>query len=225
MRPSRALAALALLLSLAARAAPPPQPPAFRLGDGAAPLGYQARLAIDPESDVFEGRIEIALRIRRPQPVLWLNATDLTIISADFEKDGRRVELSTIAGGEDFVGFAAPEPLPAGEAKIVVRYRGKVDSLATEGIFRQKEGADWYVLSQFEAISARRAWPCFDEPGWKTPWQLTLDVPEALVAVSNTPIVEEKPLEAGRKRVTFKRTAPLPAYLIALVRSRSSTVS
>jgi alanyl aminopeptidase len=216
MRKTCAIAALSLLLSLAAHGAAPAKPPEFRLGDAVRPLGYQARLAIDPESDVFEGRIEIALDIRRPQPVLWLNATDLTIVSADFEKDGRRVELTSIAGGEDFVGFAGAEPLPAGEAKLVVRYRGKIDSLSTEGIFRQKEGTDWYVLSQFEAISARRAWPCFDEPGWKTPWQLTLDVPEALVAVSNTPIVDEKPLDGGRKRITFKRTAPLPAYLIAL---------
>ena len=216
MHETCAIAALSLLLSLAAGAAAPAQPPEFRLGDAVEPLAYQARLVIDPARDDFEGRIEISLNVRRPQAVLWLNATDLAIVSADFEKDGQRVELATVKGGEDFIGFAGAEPLPVGEATLVVRYRGKIDSLATEGIFRQKEGADWYVVSQFEAISARRAWPCFDEPGWKTPWQLTLDVPEGLVAVSNTPIVDEKALDAGRKRVTFQRTAPLPTYLIAL---------
>ena len=51
-----------------------------------------------------------------------------------------------------------------------------------------REGADWYVFTQFEALGARRAYPCFDEPDSKVPWQITLEVPHSLVAVSNTPV-------------------------------------
>ena len=57
--------------------------------------------------------------------------------------------------------------------------------------------------------------PCFDEPDSKVPWKLTLDVPDKLVAVSNTPAVHEQALGAGKKRVEFAVTKPLPTYLVA----------
>jgi cytosol alanyl aminopeptidase len=203
-------------LCIATAAFAQPKPPDFRLGDGATPLGYEATLAIDPSRDDFEGSITIALRINRPQAVLWLNGTGLTVLAASLDWADRRVDLATVPGGEDFIGFTAPEALPAGEAKLAIRYRGKLDTLATRGLFKQQEGDDWYVLSQFEALSARRAYPCFDEPGWKTPWQVTLEVPAGLVAVSNTPVLEEMRLDDGRRRVRFKRTPPLPSYLVAM---------
>ncbi len=198
--------------------APPPgaKPPAFRLGDAATPLAYAARLSIDPARTEFEGDITIDMRLNRPQDVLWLNGTDLVIVSAYIETGGRRTELAAAEGEKDFIGFAASEMLPAGDARLQVRYRGKLEGLSTRGLFRQQEGADWYVVSQFEALSARRAFPCFDEPGWKTPWQLTLDVPAGMVAASNSPIAEETPLAGDSRRVRFAPTAPLPSYLVAL---------
>ncbi|HWE27573.1 MAG TPA: M1 family metallopeptidase, partial [Polyangia bacterium] len=62
---------------------------------------------------------------------------------------------------------------------------------------------------------ARRAWPCFDQPDMKTPWQLTLEVPEKLATISNTRIVSTKSEHPGMKTVTFAETAPLPSYLVA----------
>ena len=210
------VATLVAWLCIATSAFAQPKPPDFRLGDAATPLGYEATLAIDPSSDAFEGSITIALRINRPQAVLWLNATGLSVLAASLDFADRRVDLATVPGGEDFIGFAAPDALPAGDAMLAIRYRGKLDILSTRGLFKQQEGDDWYVLSQFEALSARRAYPCFDEPGWKTPWQITLEVPAGLVAVSNTPVLEETRLDDGRRRVSFKRTPPLPSYLVAM---------
>src|SRR5262249_5259241 len=71
-----------------------------------------------------------------------------------------------------------------------------------------------YVYTQFESLYARRVFPCFDEPDSKVPWQLTLDVPAKLIAVSNTPVVREQAL-GDKRRVEFAATKPLPSYLIA----------
>ena len=38
------------------------------------------------------------------------------------------------------------------------------------------------------ADDAREAFPCWDEPNFKIPYQLTLEVPAAHEAVSNTPV-------------------------------------
>ena len=46
----------------------------------------------------------------------------------------------------------------------------------------------------------RRVFPCFDEPSYKSPWQLTLTIPAGSSAVSNTPIVSESPAPGGGAR-------------------------
>jgi alanyl aminopeptidase len=196
-----------------------PQPPAFRLGDVATPLEYNATLAIDPRQPQFAGEVRIAIRVNRAAPVLWLNATSLTIDSAEFEQNKRKIAVNIVAGGEDFVGFEARgAEFTPGIALATLRYRGKLEPVSTRGLFRQQDRGEWYVVSQFEAISARRAFPCFDEPGWKTPWRLTIDAPASDVVVSNTPETRAAaaPGRNGWMRHEFAQTKPLPSYLIAM---------
>ena len=68
-----------LFAAMAAHAQDGVKPPAFRLGDAATPLEYGATLAIDPKATQFSGEVRITMRINRYTPVLWLNATGLTI--------------------------------------------------------------------------------------------------------------------------------------------------
>ena len=195
------------------------QPPAFRLGDAAAPSAYEVELAIDPREKTFAGRIRIELRFSRATPILWLNGTHLDIESAEFQQGGRAIQASVIAGGEDFVGFEPRgEPFAAGPAVADIRFRAPIEGVATHGLFSQKEGGEWYVISQFEAIDARRAFPCFDEPGWKTPWRVAIETPAPNEVVSNTPEVRaaDSTQRPGWKRHEFAVTKPLPSYLVAL---------
>ncbi|MGB8857461.1 MAG: M1 family metallopeptidase [Burkholderiales bacterium] len=196
----------------------PATPPVLRLGDSVTPLRYAARLVVDPARDDFDGEISIDVRINIPAKIIWLNATEIKISAAKIELQSAAagMVLKPLSGGNDFVGLQADSILPAGDARITIQYSGRLEPLATYGLFKQKSGNDFYVVSQFEAYDARRAFPCFDEPGWKTPWQITLDVPKDLVAVSNTPQKSEQALPGSWKRIGFAQTPPLPAYLIAV---------
>ncbi len=218
--PMLACAAFAAsLASCLACAADSPRPPEFRLGDTATPTAYQAHVAIDPRESSFSGEIRIELRFNRAAPVLWLNASGLTVESAEVEQAARRIAVKVIPGGEDFVGFAPAEgAFGAGAAVATIRYRGGIDPVSRRGIYRQSEGGEWYVITQFEAISARFAWPCFDEPGWKTPWRLTIDAPSSDVVASNTMEagIAEIAAKPGWTRHVFAATKPLPSYLVAL---------
>src|SRR5262249_15395580 len=65
-----------------------------------------------------------------------------------------------------------------------------------------------------EAIAARTAFPCFDEPGLKIPWSEVLVVPKGAQAVANTHEISRAD-EGAWSRVRFADTVPLPSYLTA----------
>jgi alanyl aminopeptidase len=207
-----ALAALCAILPAAAQ-----QPPTFRLGDAATPHAYELALAIDPRQERFSGTVRITLRVNHAADALWLNAEDLDIDEAVFENGGRRVTARMLPAPHDFAGFAIEGGFQPGDYVAEIRFRAPLEPLDTRGLFRQREGGEWYAITQFEAISARRAFPCFDEPQWKTPWRVTIDAPAADRVVWNTP--EERavdaPGKAGWKRHVFAESKPLTTYLVA----------
>ncbi|MGH2901215.1 MAG: M1 family metallopeptidase, partial [Solirubrobacteraceae bacterium] len=193
-----------------------PAQPTLRLPRNFLPTGYAARLDLDPSKAGFEGSIQIAGNVSEPSRVIWLNARKLTVHKAVAQRTGQPdVALTATPRGEDFLELRAPRALDAGAWTLAIDYAGEFDALNTAGAFKQTVGDASYVYSQFEAVYARRAFPCFDEPDNKVPWKLTLDVPKQLVAVNNAPQLSESPLDGGKKRVEFGVTKPLPSYLVA----------
>ncbi len=200
----------------AAPAATEPQsPPALRLPGTALPAHYRVSITVVPGQAPFKGEVDIDLRLTAPTSILWLNATGLTITEAHLEALGAITPAHAVAGGDDFVGFALDAPARAGTARLHVAYAGKVSAKDDRGLFVEDEEGAPYVFTQFESIDARRAFPCFDEPSFKVPWQLTLHVREGDTALSNTPVVSETHEAAGMKAVRFDETKPLPSYLVA----------
>jgi alanyl aminopeptidase len=191
-------------------------PPQLRLPAGFAPTRYAVDWTIDPSRETFEGVVDIDLRFDRPAPVLWLNAKEIDIHEAVLVQNGKPVKVRVLPGDENFAGFAFDPPAAVGAARLRIAYQAKINPRDTTGVFRQKVGDDWYVYTQFESIDARRALPCFDEPSYKVPWQLTLRIPRGLMAVSNTPVESETDGGANSRVVRFRATRPLPSYLVAI---------
>ncbi|MBC7975561.1 MAG: M1 family metallopeptidase, partial [Myxococcales bacterium] len=190
--------------------------PTLRLPRNFVPTGYAARLDVDPASPGFEGAIQIAGTVSERSLVIWLHARKLTVHKAVAQRPGEPdIALTATAKGTDFLELRAARPLEPGAWTLAIDYAGAFEALSTSGVFKQTVADASYVYTQFEAVYARRGFPCFDEPDNKVPWKLTLDVPKALVAVSNTAATSEAPLEGGKKRVEFAQTKPLPSYLVA----------
>jgi alanyl aminopeptidase len=205
------LLALAFLLAL-----PAPAPPSgLRLGSGVRPLRAAVDLRIVPSAERFSGTVDIDLELREATSTVWLNGTGLEVSAARLEFD-RRSRAARVVLGEDRLGFSFDHAVGPGKARLHVEYHGSLSATETEGLFRRREGDEWYAFSQFEATDARRAFPCFDEPSFKIPWRLTLHVRGGDVAVSNMPVVGTVSEKEGLKRVDFAETPPLPSYLLAL---------
>jgi len=210
MRPICVLVCLAACLRAA------DNPPKLRLVEveNIQPVSYRAELTLDPAKNAFSGTISIKMDIEGPLQTIWLNQEKIQIQSATLSTGGKVLKATTVPGGSDFVGLQFVSMVPAGPAIATIQYTGIVEEKNTSAIFRQQDSGNWYIFSQFEPTDARGAFPCFDEPSYKTPWQLTLHVPESVSAISNTPIVSEKSTD-GVKTVVFKETKPLPSYLVA----------
>lgn len=194
-------------------ALPDPAPPAFRLPGEVRPTRASLELTILPDQDHFDGIARFDLAIASATPVIWLHATDLTQPSATIDGKPARV----VTGNEDLIGVIPAIPLQAGTATLELHYRAGIDRERSRGVYADKEGADWYAYTFFEAIDARRAFPCFDEPGFKIPWQLTFHVRREHVALANAPVLSETDEPGGMKRVVIAETKPLPSYLVAFV--------
>ncbi len=210
------LLVIALIACSSVWAANDPQPPQFRLPAFAAPTRYRANLTVAPNKDTLTGQIEIDFRFLQASPVLWLNADKITIQDATLTVGGQNVPLKILPQPKDLVGFAFDRPIGPGAATTRIKYQGEISRKDMQGIYQVKDGDRWYIYSMFENIAARRAYPCFDEPGFKVPWQLTLNVPKDLSAFSNTPVLSETPAADGMKTVKFAETKPLPSYLVAI---------
>ncbi len=189
--------------------------PTLRLPRLFTPTGYTARLVIDPAKPTFAGDIRIAGTISTATSVIWLHGQQLRVQQASATGSaGVPTELHVTPHGPDLLELRSEGALAPGPWTLALAYTGQVDAVNTTGMFVETTGGEKYIFSQFEALYARRVFPCLDEPDSKVPWQLTLDVPKGLVALANTPVTKESEL-GGAHRVEFATTKPLPSYLIA----------
>jgi alanyl aminopeptidase len=222
------LLAVALALTPACRTTddPPPAPPSTpraptppsdgRLPRDVTPLAYRLALDVDPGQPGFAGRVDIEIELTRPRDHIWLHAEGLTFSQAQIitGHDSHRDAHVTVHD-DGFAVVSAPQTVPPGTATLSLVFNGRFDE-ALDALYRVKVGDDDYAFTQFEPLAARRAFPCFDEPGFKTPFEIALTVPVGLSAASNGPLVSKRPLDDETMLWRFAPTRALPTYLVAL---------
>ena len=206
------LAAILLPSACALRAAGPPQ---FRLPNIGRPARYRLDLTIIPSEPSFKGMATISVDLKERTGTVWLNARDLAIDGVKVATGGTFEAARWKTTGGEFLGIDFPQVLGPGPLRLEIRYRGKLDDKSNVGAYRKKSGDDWYVYTSFTPIDARRAFPCFDEPGYKAPWELTLHVKRDQVAVANAPEASESDEPDGMKRVVFAATQILASEVVA----------
>lgn len=203
----------ASLLTVSTSAAVPPK---LRLDDSVRPARDEAELTLATDATTFSGAIDIDVELAQPLSLVWLNAVDLSIREADVRAGGKTLSATVEPGDRNFVGWRVPGVIPGGPARLHIRYEGKINPRDTAGLFQGRDGSETYLYTQLESLDERRAFPRFDQPNFKTPWQLTLHVGKEHTAVSHTPEVSETAGAGGMKKVVFAPTRPLPSYLVAL---------
>jgi len=112
--------------------------------------------------------------------------------------------------------LVAAAPIEPGEVTIHLAYSAPL-SEKLRGIYRVKEGDDHFVFTQFEPSDARRLLPCFDDPIYKVPFDVSVTAPKGNEVFANTKEVKRTDTADGTGvRFDFATSEPMPAYLLAL---------
>ena len=187
----------------------------LRLPKTITPTAYRLALRVDPNQPNHSGDVTISLDVKKPGKLIRMHAVDMKVDSAVLQIAGKTYTATAHQRTSDVLDLDFAQAFPKGQGQLSIAFTGHIDDKDSQGLFRQKEGGEWYAFTQFESISARLAFPSFDEPGWKVPWTLALTIPQSMTAVASSPMAREVPLEGGQKRVEFQTTKPLPSYLLA----------
>ena len=194
--------------------------PHAMLGSNVAPTAYRLDLVMNPDDDGFSGTVDIDVKIEQPTDKIWLHSksTEVTRAVADVSGLGEvPLSFTQIDNAEAPSGIAylsSETVLPAGEATLTIEYN-KPYNLSLNSAYKVERGEDAYIVTQFEPLGAREAFPSFDEPRFKIPFTISITSPAEDVVVANTPEISAETTEDGWIKHSFAQTRPLPTYLIA----------
>lgn len=206
-------------LTAAADPAPDPAAPLGRLPDAATPTAYRLDMTILPDRPRFSGHDEIDVTVRAPTTHLYMHGRDLNVSRSVARMGGATMPVTyTQVDPTGVVRIDFPRAV-TGPITLAFDYDAAFGSNPS-GLYRIDVGGTWYSWSQFESIDARAAYPSFDEPGYKTPFAISITTAAGNKTVSNAPEASVTPVASGPgalEKHVFQVTKPLPTYLVAMV--------
>jgi len=194
------------------------QIPIGKLPEWVVPESYDLDFKIDPAQKGYTGKTTIHLKLAQATDHIWIHGKSLTvkdvsITSAEGAKTTAKYEQASEVDGVSKIKFA--KTLPAGQYQLVLDFNAAYDQ-QLDGIYKIEFEGKPYVMTQMEAISARQSFPSFDEPRFKTPFNIRLTIPSKYSGFANTQQTSEQAEKSGWKTLSFAQTKPLPTYLLAL---------
>ena len=235
--PAASLIALAAMLSAcastagretapasAAPAAVPGQIPT-QLPRNVRPLQYSISATPDAANLRFTGSVLIDIEVVEATDTITLNAADLEIGIARLSPIGNppstvfEVGRTSLDAGRQTASFRFDKPIAPGRYRLALDYSGKIYTQAA-GLFaldyETEAGKKRALFTQFQAPDARRFFPGWDEPQFRTPYNLTVTVPAGQDVIGNMPQAGVQNRPDGTKTVTFQATPPMSSYLLFL---------
>ncbi|KEG07060.1 aminopeptidase [Trypanosoma grayi] len=187
------------------------------------PQHYKVSILPDFDTFLFAGHVDIKIVAKQHQNSITLNYNELTFVKVTLKPASdlspeEQVPIEAIVLNEP--EMKATFPLQKGfigEAILSIDYTGAInDKLA--GFYRSKytvNGKDAYMgTTQFEAVDARRALPCWDEPAVKAVFEVVITAPSSMLVLSNMPHCQKEDL-GSKTRWSFEPTPKMSTYLLA----------
>jgi aminopeptidase N len=181
------------------------------------PNQYGIEITVDLDTFTYDLNETINFDLEKPSNTLTFHAFNLEI--EKIEVDGIVPVSTSFDIKKQTVSFVFSEDVSLGNHSLRAIAHGTIqDSL--HGFYRsryERDGSTHYMATtQFEAIHAREAIICIDEPVAKALFDVTLIVPKDLAALSNGEIISES-VSGDIKTVKFETTPKMSTYLLAFI--------
>ncbi|XP_049870006.1 aminopeptidase N [Pectinophora gossypiella] len=205
-----------------------------RLNKAVQPTNYRLELEPYLEDAVFKGHVKINL--------VWLLDADEITLHCAHEIEITETEVKILGHNSDrvdtidIVKQTMDPKKPVLNIKldriiqrgtkgfIVFSYNGNMETATTEAFFKTVYITDQEVErivagTQLRPTNARRMFPCFDEPSYKTPFELSVVRPKNMIALSNTPVAKTEEITGEPNAVWdhFEKTPPMSTFTLGLV--------
>lgn len=189
------------------------------------PLAYILSIEPDLESGTYDGHVSIELHVENDSNSISLNSVDLDIHSTRIQRGGKDIISSptiTYDQPSQQIVISFGKTLKAGERVQLNQAFSGILNNQSAGFYRSRymdeDGKEkWIASTMMQPSSCRRAFPCFDEPGLKATFSLTLLVEHPLMCLGNMNILAIQDFPGPKKKVIFNRTPPMSTYLVAFV--------
>ncbi|XP_035785973.1 aminopeptidase N-like [Anopheles albimanus] len=203
----------------------------YRLPKASVPIHYDVHLTtnIHRNDRTFTGTVAIKLQVIEPTDKLVLHQRGLQLSAARISSllagiDGPATPIGDVTFATEtqraHLTLTAAMVLQPGYYQVEIDYSGRL-STDDDGFYVSSYVADngerrYLATTQFESTSARRAFPCYDEPALKATFTITITHGALYGAISNTEQVSR--IVSGESATTkFKTTPLMSSYLIAFV--------
>ncbi len=189
------------------------------IGTNVIPKNYRLNFIPDMKSFTFKGEEHIDAEVSKPSRIITLNANELKIKRASVSCNGKELGAKVKYQKQLERVQLLLDGTVSGKIVIHITYSG-VNNDKMYGFYRSTyklpSGKTGVMLtSQFEAVDARAAFPCIDEPAMKATFEVSFEIDSELEAVSNMPVERTSP--KGRKKiVSFMKTPKMAPYLLYL---------
>lgn len=191
------------------------------------PTHYDVAVTPDAPNLKFTGKVVIDLDIVTPTRDIVLNIADITLSKVEISGETAAPKIK-LDDKQQTATFTFASTLPKGRRKLTIEYAGRIYEQAS-GLFaldygtgKEKKRA---LFTQFENSDARRFVPCWDEPGIKSTYALTVTVPAGEMPISNMPAAKTEKVVGGLKRVQFASSPKMSSYLLFLATGDFERVS
>ncbi|XP_071956915.1 aminopeptidase N-like [Antedon mediterranea] len=195
-----------------------------RLPNSLRPVHYELEIKTDLTNFTFNGKVKITIVCDKSTDVILINSKLLNI-------DHSSVKLSGLGGQTMDVLDVAMYPeeqymlvLLEGKLKLNEEYYFSVEFTGPltddlNGFYRSSYTTStgdkrWLAVTFFSPTNARRAFPCFDDPGLKATFAITVIHRSEYTALSNMPVLSSELTENGWKTTRFKTSLPISTYLV-----------
>ncbi|XP_057331891.1 leucyl-cystinyl aminopeptidase-like [Microplitis mediator] len=205
----------------------------YRLPNDTAPRVYIIEFDPDFEGEqfTFKGNSTILFEVFQPTTVVTLHKSNIVIDEdstelIDASGTSQKPVLQEWTSENDFYTMKFEQTLKPGTYTLKMKWANGDDghdwSSSELGFNRATDrfgdGKFKYLIATlFEPIGARSAFPCWDEPGFKAEFEISIKHFPNYTALSNMPEKSHQQLSDGRIISYFERSVKMSPYLLCLV--------